>query len=210
MSLLQPLKMLLYRRNSTGFREKEIPGSGGAIGRACCDKLIRMERKWNTLTPDERKKNRLIYNVPVLDVFFAWAESTITGQENLKKALNYTLNHKKYFMNFLLDGKIPLSNNLSELAVKPIAITRKNSLLSDSVAEAIASAVILCIIGTATANNLDAFKYLEYIFRQLPNLNFAEDDTILDEYLPWSERVQQECRIKNSNIDAEERRKLYI
>lgn len=27
-------------------RKKEIPGSGGAIGRAYCDKLFRLERKW--------------------------------------------------------------------------------------------------------------------------------------------------------------------
>ena len=100
---------------------KEIPGSGGAIGRAYCDKLFRLERKWKELSPVERKKNRLIYSVPVLEAFFEWAETTRTLQENLRKALNYTLNHKKYLTNFLLDGRIPLSNNLSEVAVKPVA-----------------------------------------------------------------------------------------
>jgi transposase len=93
--------------------KKEIPGSGGAIGRAYCNKLFRLERKWKNLSPEERKRNRLIYSVPVLEEFFAWAESTVTGQENLQKAINYTLNHRKYFTNFLLDGRIPLSNNLS-------------------------------------------------------------------------------------------------
>lgn len=191
-------------------KKKEIPGSGGAIGRAYCDKLFRLERKWKGLTPEERKKNRLIYSVPVLEAFFAWAESTITGQENLKKALNYTLNHKKYFTNFLLDGRIPLSNNLSEIAVKPVAITRKNSLFSDSVEGAVASALIFSIINTATANNLDAYKYLEYIFRQLPNLDFIPDDPALDEYLPWSEKVQLECRIQNTGTDEEKKEELQI
>lgn len=161
-------------------------------------------KKWRELSTEERKKNRLIiYSVPVLEAFFAWAEATITGQANLNKALKYTLNHKKYFSNFLLDGWIPLSNNLSEIAVKPAAITRKNSLFSDSVEGAVASAIVFSIIGTATANNLDAFKYLEYIFRKLPNLNFEDNATLLDEYLPWSEKVQQECRIKISNADTE-------
>lgn len=188
--------------------KKEIPGSGGAIGRAYCDKLFRLERKWKELTPEERKKNRLLYSVPVLDAFFAWAESTITGQPNLNKALKYTLNHKKYFTNFLLDGRIPISNNLSEIAVKPVAITRKNSLFSDSVDGAIASAIIFSIIGTATANGLDAFKYLEYIFRHLPSLAFEENDPILDGYLPWSEKVQRECRIKNSKTEDDEKKRL--
>jgi transposase len=188
--------------------KKEIPGSGGAIGRAYCDKLFRLERKWKELTPVERKKNRLIYSVPVMDAFFSWAESTMTDQANLSKALKYTLNHKKYFTNFLLDGRIPLSNNLSEIAVKPVAITRKNSLFSDSVEGAKASATIFSIIGTAAANGLDAFKYLEYIFRNLPNLNFAEDDPLLDEYLPWSEKVQLECRIKGSEAETDGRKEL--
>ena len=57
---------------------------------------------------------------------------------------------------------------LSEVAVKPVAITRKNSLFSDSVAGAEASTIIFSIVGTAYANNLDPYKYLEYIFRALP------------------------------------------
>lgn len=86
--------------------KKEISGSGRAVGRAYCDKLFRLERKWKELSPKERKKNRLMYSVPVLEAFFAWAETTMTRQESLRKALNYTLNHKKYFTNFLLDGRI--------------------------------------------------------------------------------------------------------
>ena len=185
--------------------KKEIPGSGGAIGRAYCDKLFRLERKWKELSPEERKKNRLIYSVPVLDAFFAWAENTFTNQDYLKKALGYTLNHKRYFTNFLLDGKIPLSNNLSEIAVKPVAITRKNSLFSDSPAGAEASAIVFSIINTATANNLDAYKYLEYLFRRLPNSNFASNPSEIDEYLPWADNVQLECRINTTGTEINKR-----
>lgn len=183
--------------------KKEIPGSGGAIGRAYCDKLFKLEGKWKGLTPEERKKNRLVYSVPVLEAFFAWAEKTITGQEKLKKAINYTLNHKQYFTNFLLNGMIPLSNNLSEIAVKPVAITRKNALFSDSVDGAVATATIFSIINTATANHLDPYKYLEYLFRRLPNLDFKSKELILDEYLPWSEKIQLEFKVQNTGNDGE-------
>jgi transposase len=186
-------------------RKKEIPGSGGAIGRAYCDKLFKLERKWKELSPEERKNNRLTYSVPVLDAFFAWAENTFTNQDYLKKALGYTLNHKKYFTNFLLDGRIPLSNNLSEVAVKPVAITRKNSLFSDSPEGAEASATVFSIINTAAANNLDAYKYLEYLFRKLPNINFASNSSVLDEYLPWADKVQLECRINTTETEINKR-----
>jgi transposase len=184
--------------------KKEIPGSGGAIGRDYCDKLFKFERKWKKLTPEERKKKRLIHSVPVLEAFFSWAEETITGQENLRKAINYTLNHKKYFMNFLLDGRIPISNNLSEIAVKPVAITRKNSLFSDSVSGAVASATVFSIINTALANNIDPYKYLEFIFKQLPNLVFAKDLSVLDEYLPWSDKIQLEFKVKINSDEGEQ------
>jgi|GEM_PF-1329850 hypothetical protein len=88
------------------------------------------------------------------------------------------------------------------LAVKPVAINRKNSLFSDSVEGAVASAIIFSIINTAVANHLDAYKYLEYIFRQLPNLNFIQDNSILDAYLPWSEKVQDECRMQNDGPET--------
>ena len=93
---------------------------------------------------------------------------------------------------------------LSEIAVKPVAITRKNSLFSDSVAGAVASAIIFSIINTAAANNLDTYKYLEFIFRRLPNIP-SLDDSILDEYLPWSEEVQLKCRSKSRETDVEKK-----
>ncbi len=175
--------------------KKEIKGSGGAIGRNYCDQLFRLERKWKTLPPEERRKKRLQYSVPKLLEFFAWAQNTVTGQEPLRKALNYTLNHKKYFMNFLLDGRIPISNNLSEIAVRPVAITRKNALFSDSVDGAVTSAIIFSIVSTAVANAVDPYRYLEHIFRQLPNCDLDAHEEILDEYMPWSEKMQAAFKV---------------
>ena len=93
---------------------------------------------------------------------------------------------------------------LSEIAVKPVAITRKNSLFSDSPSGAEASAIIFSIINTAAANNLDAYKYLEYIFCQLPNINFASDDSVLEEYLPWADKVKLQCKINETETNPKE------
>jgi transposase len=66
---------------------------------------------------------------------------------------------RKYFTSFLLDGRIPLSNKLWEIPVKPVAITGKNSLFSDSPEGAEASATVFSII-----NKLHIFD-MELIFR---------------------------------------------
>ena len=93
---------------------------------------------------------------------------------------------------------------MSEIAVKPVALTRKNSLFSDSVDGAVATAFVFSVINTATANNIDPYKYLEYIFQQLPNLDFSQDSSVLDEYLPWSQKMQLEFKIKNTGFDETE------
>ncbi len=85
-----------------------------------------------------------------------------------------------------------------------MAITRKNSLFSDFLAGAEALAIVFSIINTASANNLDAYKYLEYLFRRLPNSNFASNSSVLDEYLPWADKVQLECRLNTTEINEKE------
>jgi transposase len=132
-------------------------------------------------------------------IFFVWAENVNTNQEPLKKAIKYTLNHKEYFTNFLLDGRIPLSNNLSENAIRPVALARKNFLFSDTPQGAEASALVFSIIATATANNLDPYEYLVYIFRTLPNLGFYNNQELLDRCMPWSDKLPASCYAKKVN-----------
>jgi len=185
-------------------RKKELPGSAGAIGRAYCNKLFKFEKKWKNLTPEERKQKRLEESVPILDAFFAWAKKVRTNQEPLKKALYYTLNHEEYFKNFLLDGRIPLSNNASENCIRPVALTRKNSLFSDTPRGAEASAIVFSIVGTAMANEIDPYEYLVYIFKILPNVDFKYEPEILDKYMPWSETLPDTCKMKKRKIIGED------
>ena len=51
--------------------------------------------------------------------------------------MNYALNHKKEFMNYLEDGNCSISNNLSENSIRPFTIGRKNWLFSVAVRRAL-------------------------------------------------------------------------
>ena len=184
--------------------KKEIPGSAGAKGRAYCDKLFKLEKQWKLLSPEERQQKRLEQSVPVLNAFFAWAENVKTNQDPLKKAIKYTLNHKKYFTNFLRDGRIPLSNNLSENAIRVVALARKNFLFCDTPQGAEASALVFSIISTATANGLDPYEYLVHLFKNLPNLDFHNTPELLDDCMPWSEKLPAACRAKKNMGEPKE------
>jgi len=184
--------------------KKEIPGSAGAKGRAYCNKIFKLEKEWKELSHEERKQKRLEQSIPVLNAFFAWAETVNTHQEPLKKAIKYTLNHKEYFSNFLMDGRIPVSNNMSENSIRSVAVARKNFLFSDTPQGAEASALIFSIIETAKANGLDPYEYLVYIFKNLPNLNFHNKPELLENFVPWAESLPELCYVKKSNKETKE------
>lgn len=184
--------------------KKEIPGSAGAKGRAYCNKIFKLEKEWKELPHEERKRKRLEQSIPVLNAFFAWAENVNTHQEPLKKAIKYTLNPRDCFTHFLLDGRIPISNNMSENSIRAVAVARKNFLFSDTPQGAGASALVFSIIETAKANALDPYEYLVYLFRNLPNLYFHNKLELLENFMPWSDKLPALCYTKKvSNEDKE-------
>ena len=63
-------------------------------------------------------------------------------------------------MNYLLDGRCEISNNAAERRAKSYATSRKNFLFHNTVDGANASAVVMSLIETAKANNLNIYQYL--------------------------------------------------
>jgi hypothetical protein len=63
---------------------------------------------------------------PLIENFEAWlraARKKLSSKGPLAKAIDYTFNHWKAFTRFLGDGRICLSNNAAERAVRGIAMT---------------------------------------------------------------------------------------
>lgn len=162
-------------------------------GLAYCQSLFMLEREYTeqNLTPDERKEKRLKYSLPVAEEFFAWA-GTIAAipKSALGKAVTYTLNQKPFLMNIFLDGRLELSNNRGENSMRPLTVGRKNWLFACTVKGAESSAIIYSIVQTATDNGLNPYKYLKYLFEQLPNSNDP-----VDAFLPWNEKIIDICKM---------------
>lgn len=131
---------------------------------------------------------------PLLDDFGSWLTTlNVSTKSKLGTAVSYTQNQWTKLQTFLKDGRLALSNNLAERAIKPIVIGRKNYLFSTSEAGAKANAVVYSIIETAKANGLDVRKYLAYLFEQLPQENILSED-VLRRFLPWQKDVQIICK----------------
>lgn len=163
-----------------------------------CDKLFELERTFADLTAEERKTQRLKQSKPVLDAFWSWLDQqNPPGGSNLYKAVTYARNQKEYMNNFLLDGRISISNNLTENSVRPYTLIRKNSLFHDTPKGATASAIICSLMEIGKALNLDVQKYLDYLLTKRPGHTNGSEG--LNELMPWSESVQTLCA---SNIKS--------
>lgn len=181
---------------------KEIPGSKGAEGRAYIDLLFKVEREIEYLSFEEKKQKRQEASRPILDAFWSWVENTSamhTTNELLTKALTYSTNQRKNLETFMEDGRIPLSNNFCEANIKPFATARRAWLFADSPKGARANAILYTLVETAKANDLDVYEYLKYLLEEMPNNNHLQNPEILDRYLPWSDELPEQCRLKRTH-----------
>ena len=188
------------RRNFVDALPKDINSSEATLagqGIRYCNKLFEIEKTLEQLSCKDRELKRLEQAKPVLDAFWAWLHSInqkVLPKSKLGKAIYYALNHREEFMNYLKDGDCSISNNLAENSIRPFTIGRKNWLFSGSPRGAAASAAVYSIIESAKANGLNPYKYLNFIFSELPGVQFGQNPEFLEDYLPWSADIQTFCK----------------
>ena len=168
----------------------------GYIGVTYCNKLFEIERKIAHLSMQEKMTIRQEKSKPILEEFYDWVNITLTEKiivnNKLKEALNYASNQRRELSEFLNDGRIPLTNSLAERAIRPFAVHRKNWLFADSVDGAKTNAVMYSLIESAKINNLNIYKYINYLLDEIPQLANVADEKTLEKFLPWSKELPQD------------------
>src|SRR5690606_1706372 len=165
------------------------------------NQLFAIERELNDESPEKRFTSREERSRPVLDAYLAWLRhqrSRTLPKSKLGEAITYSLNQWDKLTEFLKDGRLEIDNNRSERSIKPFVIGRKNWLFANTPRGAKASATIYSVIETAKENGLNPFKYLMYLFEQLPQLQDPRDPEDLDKLLPWSGSLPLTCRVFKS------------
>lgn len=159
-----------------------------------CNKLFELEAGYTEkrLSFQERFQARKEYSFPIAEEFFAWAKNEYDRNPVPKSAygsaLTYAVKQKEWLMHMFLDGRLELSNNRAERAVRPFAVGRKNWLFSNTPRGANASAVAYSIVETAKANGLRPFRYFQFLLERLPA------GTSADDCAPWNDAAQDLCR----------------
>lgn len=147
-----------------------------------------------------RKMYRQANIRPLVEAFFAWAKE-IQSKNQLSRGktldgINYCINQEVSLKAFLEDGDIPMDNNTTESALRSFCLHKHTWKLIDSLDGANASAIIYSITETAKANNLNPFRYLEYILTVLKDHQEDKEYSFIDDILPWSEKLPEICRSK--------------
>ncbi len=151
------------------------------------DKLFYAEKKMREekYSPHQihKERNGKQY-LSLLENVKSYAENiNALPDSSLGKAKSYLLNHWKEFTTYLEDGHIEMTNNISERAIKPFVIARKNFLFNATSDGASSSAIFFSLQQTARANLLDSEKYIAKVL-ELINPNMSNDK--LDALLPWN------------------------
>ena len=159
-----------------------------------CDQIFRLEREWMHLSPEERQAQRESKVRPIIESFYQFIEGIRTVKGKLQTAIVYAQNQRRALTEFLSNGRLEISNNLAEQAIRPVVVGRKNYLFSTSVKGAQANAMAYTLIETAKANGLNVYRYLTYLFEKLPNCEFLMNPQLLEDFLPWSKIIQENCK----------------
>lgn len=157
-------------------------GSLAGVAMARIQQLYRIERETKSLPADERQRVRQARAAPLLDEIRAWLDEhllIVPPRSALGKAMYYADRQWPKLTVYLADGRLPIDNNLTENAIRPFVIGRKNFLFCDTVAGAHASANLYSLIETAKANGIEPYAYLRSIFTDLPRATSVEQIEVL-------------------------------
>ena len=135
------------------------------------------------LSFEDKKSKRQEASRALPDAFWSWVENTITiptTNEKLTKALNYSLNHKKEL----------------DVLLQP---QDGHGFFADTPNGAKANAVLYTLVETARANDLNVYAYLDYLLTEMPNADFYNHPEIIDDMLPWSNKLPESCQLINKH-----------
>lgn len=147
---------------------------------------------------DAIKKARLDKEKPIVEGFLSWLDnqSPVRGSR-MDKAVTYIRNRRSYLTTYLEDGRCSFSNNLSENAIRPFTVGRKNWLFCDTPNGAQASAIVYTMVEMAKANGVNVYHYLTYLLEKLPNDRMSDEE--LELLAPWNENVKAEIKRRASD-----------
>ncbi len=148
------------------------------------DALFEIERQINGLSAGERLAVRQEKSKPLFDEMHEWLtkeRATLSRSSEVTEPIDYMLKRWEGFALFLEDGRVCLTNNAAERALRGVALGRKNWTFAGSQRGADRAAVMLTAITTCRLNDVDPKAWLADVLARIAD----HPVTRLHELLPW-------------------------
>jgi transposase len=178
------------RRKAAGKREIALSPIAIEIVRRI-DALFAIERSINGQSADHRKAVRQAQSAPLvadLEAYMREHCAKLSRGHDLAKAMNYMFKRWSSFTRFLDDGRVCLSNNAAERALRGIALGRKSWLFCGSDRGGHRAAAMYSLIVSAKMNDVDPQAWLTDVLARIA----AHPAHRLDELLPWNWKTAQQ------------------
>jgi hypothetical protein len=149
------------------------------------DALFDIERTLNRQSAEQRRAVRQELSAPLVADLERWLREQrpkLSRGNDLAKAMDYILKRWPAFTRFLDDGRICLSNNAAERALRGIALGRKSWLFAGSDRGGQRAAAMYSLIVTAKLNNVDPQAWLADVLARIAEHPVQR----IDELLPWN------------------------
>jgi transposase len=149
------------------------------------DALFDIERSINGQSAEQRRAVRQELSTPLVADLEEWLRRQrpkLSRGNDLAKAMDYMLKRWPAFTRFLDDGRICLSNNAAERALRGIALGRKSWLFAGSDRGGQRAAAIYSLIVTAKLNNVDPQAWLADVLARIAD----HPAHSIDQLLPWN------------------------
>ena len=148
------------------------------------DALFDIERSLNGLPADQRLAVRQEQSLPLLTSLEAWLReerARLSRAASVAKPIDYMLKRWEGFARFAKDGRICLTNNAAERALRGFALGRRSWLFAGSDRGATRAAVMATLITTAKLNDIDPLSWLADVLARIA----GTPQNRLHELLPW-------------------------
>jgi hypothetical protein len=162
--------------------------NGSPIAKEALDKigvLFDIERPIAGKPPDVRKQVRQQLAKPRLEELATWLDQQlqrIPGRSELAKAIRYARSRWEALTRYIEDGRLEISNNAVENALRCIGIGRKNWLFLGSDSGGQRAATFYTIIRTCVLNGVEPEAYLREVLACIGEHPINR----IEELLPWN------------------------
>ena len=156
------------------------------------DAIFDIERALNGLDTAARLEARQRLARPLVDSLHDWMlveRDRMSKHNPVAKAISYMFMKGRWtaFTRFLKDGRVCLTNNAAERALRGVALGRKSWLFVGSERGGDRAAFMYSLIVTAKMNDIDPQAWLAEVLARLPDLTASQ----VPDLLPWNWKARE-------------------